>query len=81
MVSSMQMIPFASKRSVWAGKTQAEKDRHYNRFRAFVVKDSRIVSSTNGESDVVAPKTKGKKINQGKRKRTERTVSLKKAKN
>lgn len=55
---------FAVSRSVWAGKTQAEKDRHYNRFRTFAVKDSCIVTSTDGESDIVAPKTKGEKINQ-----------------
>lgn len=72
---------FAVSRSVWAGKTQAEKDRHYNRFRTFAVKDSRTVTATDVESDVVAPKTKGKRINQGKRKRTERTISLKKVKN
>ena len=67
-------------RKIWTKKNAKNLNWHYNRFRAFAVKDWRIVSSTDGESDIVAPKTKGKKINQGKRKRTERTISLKKAK-
>ena len=71
---------FAVNRSVWAGKTPDEKEKNYKRFRSFVAKDPRIVTSTDGESNVVAPKTKGKKLNQGKRKCTERTLSLKKMK-
>ena len=71
---------FAVSRNVWGLKTQSERDRHYKRFRAHVIKDPRVVTSTDGESVVVAPKTKGKKLNQGKRKRTERTVTVKKVK-
>ena len=71
---------FAISRNVWGLKTQAERERHYKRFRAHVIKDQRVVTSTDGESVVVAPKTKGKKLNQRKRKMTERSVSRKKVK-
>ena len=71
---------FSVSRGVWAKKTLAEQDRHYKRFKDFVLKDKRIVKTTDGQSNVVAPRTKGKKINQCKRKRTERTMTNKKIK-
>ena len=71
---------FAVSRTVWAKKTKDEQERHYKRFRAFIVKNPRNVISTDGESEVVVPRTKGKKNDQVKRKRTERTVTRKKVK-
>ena len=69
---------FSVSRGVWAKKTLAEQDRHYKRFKDFVMKDKRIVKTRDGQSNVVAPRTKGKQINQCKRKRTERTMTNKK---
>ena len=50
---------------------------HCKRFRSFVAKDPRIVTSIDGESNVFAPK---QWVNPGKRKYTERILSLNKMK-
>ena len=51
---------FSVSRGVWAKQTLAEQDRHYKRFKDFVMKDKRIVKTMDGQSNVVAPRTKGK---------------------
>ena len=67
---------FAISKSVWANKTDDERNRLFRRFRAFEQKNARFVTSTDGQSEVVVPRTKGQKIGQRKRKRTERTVTV-----
>ena len=52
---------FSVSRGVWAKKTLAEQDGHYKRFKDFVMKDKRIVKTTDGQWNVVAPRTRGKK--------------------
>ena len=62
--------------SVWANKTSDEKLRLFRHFRKHEVKKERLVKSTDGQSEVVAPRTKGQKIGQRKRPRTERTTTV-----
>ena len=74
---------FLVSKSVWASKTDDERNRLFRRFRKHEIKNARLVKSTDGQSEVVAPRTKGQKIGQRKRPRTERTtiVTAKKRKN
>ena len=67
---------FVVSKMVWANKTDDERNRLFRRFRAYELKNARLVTSTDGSSEVVAPRTKGQKIGQRKRKRTERTTSV-----
>ena len=71
---------FVVSSSVWELKTQSERDHHYKRLRVHFIRHPRVVTSTDGESVVVASKTKGMKLNQWKRKRTELRVTMKKVK-
>ena len=63
---------------VWANKTDNERERHFKKLRCFLPKSSRIAISGDGQSQVVLPRTHDKKIGKVKRKRTERTVTIKK---
>lgn len=67
---------FAVSKSVWANKTDDERQRLFRRFRKHDIKNTRLVKSTDGKSDVVAPRTKGQKLGQRKRPRTERTTTV-----
>ena len=67
---------FLVSKTVWANKTSDEKLRLFRRFRKHEVKNERLVKSTDGQSEVVAPRTKGQKIGQRKRPRTERTTTV-----
>ena len=53
---------FAVSKSVWANKTDDERHRLFRRFRKHDIKNTRLVTSTNGKSDVKAPRTKGQGI-------------------
>ena len=59
-------------------KTGDQKARLYYRFRGAKILDNRYVTSTDGRIKVVAPKTRGKKKNQLKRKVNVKTVTWKK---
>ena len=67
---------FVVSKTVWTNKTDDERQRLYLRFRKHEVKNPRLVTSTDGQSDVVAPRTKGQKLGQRKRPRTERTTTV-----
>ena len=58
---------FAVSKSVCANKTDDERHRLFRRFRKHDIKNTRLVTSTNGKSDFVAPRTKGQKL--GRRKK------------
>ena len=51
---------FKVDRNVWAAKTSTEREKAYKRFRSFIPKRPRLVVSTDGESDIVVSRTKGK---------------------
>ena len=67
---------FVVSKMVWANKTDDEKNRCSVVLGAYELKNARRVTSTDGSSEVVAPRTKGQKIGQRKRKRTEQTTSV-----
>ena len=71
---------FSVSRTMWVSKTNEERDRLYKRFRLFTPKDTKTVTSTDGKMTVIQPRSLGKKIGQIKRKKTDRTVTVKKQK-
>ena len=70
---------FSVKRTVWVSKTNEERGRLYRRFRLYIPKDKKTVTSTDGKLTIVKPRTLGKKVGQKKRKRNEKTLTQKKA--
>lgn len=60
----------------WIDMTEQQRTNAYKRYRQFVVKDDKIVISTDGRSAVIAPRTDGKKPGQRKRKVNVRTVTV-----
>lgn len=71
---------FQMSKTVWASKTTDERDRHYKRLRSFRPKDKKTVTSTDGLTTIVKPRSLGKKLGQRKRKVNERTQTIKKHK-
>lgn len=71
---------FQMSKTVWASKTTDERDRHYKRLRSFRPKDQKTVTSTDGLTTIVKPRSLGKKLGQRKRKVNERTQTIKKHK-
>ena len=72
---------FRVDKATWATKTADERNRLYRRFRLFSYKTKGVVTSTDGRTKVVEPRTLGKKIGQQKRKVNERTNTIKKKRN
>ncbi|KAK3104132.1 hypothetical protein FSP39_024650 [Pinctada imbricata] len=70
---------FSVKRTVWVSKTNEERSRLYRRFRLYIPKDKKTVTSTDGKLTIVKPRALGKKVGQKKRKRNEKTFTQKKA--
>lgn len=64
----------------WVSMTQEQRTRHYKKFRNYQFSDTGLMTSTDGQSTIVAPKTLGKKPGQRKRKVTERTTTVTKRK-
>lgn len=71
---------FHVSKSGWLSKTQEERQRLFKRLRRFVPKDKKTVTSTDGTTTVLKPRSLGKKIGQRKRKINERTTTFKKKK-
>ena len=71
---------FQVSKTAWVSKTPEERQRLVKRFRNFVPKDNKTVTSTDGQTTVIPPRTHGKKIGQRKRKVNERTTTFKKMK-
>ena len=71
---------FLVTKTAWTTKTTEERQRLYRRFRNYVPPDKKTVTSTDGQTTVVKPRSLGKKIGQRKRKVNERTTTNKKMK-
>ena len=67
---------FEVSKSTWIDMTEQQRTNLYRRYRQYVTSDNRTVTSTDGRSTVVAPKTGGKKPGQRKRKVNVRTVTV-----
>lgn len=64
----------------WIKLTPDQKTNHFRRFRSFVPSDGKMVTSTDGKTTVLAPKTNGRKPGQVKRKPKTLTITNKRAK-
>ena len=71
---------FRMTKTEWINKTDAQRNKAFKKFRTFVPFQRNIMTSTDGQSDIVAPRTLGKKLNQQKRKINARTRTNKKRK-
>ena len=58
--------------------TDQQRQKLFNRFRRHPIQKPGFLTSTNGQSTIVAPRTHGKKPGQQKRKINTRTVTVKK---
>lgn len=67
---------FQVSKTEWVSKNNDQRNKLYQRFRKFVTKDKKYVTSTDGQSTVVAPKTLGKKPKQTVRR--PKTVTIQK---
>ena len=66
--------------TAWLNKTPQERERLFKRFKGYIPKDKRVISSTDGMMNVIKPRTFGKKIGQRKRKINEQTTTFRKKK-
>ena len=64
----------------WVSKTGAQRQKLYTKFRNFVPTDTRYVTSTDRQTEIIAPRTHSRKPGQTKRKVTERTRTNKRKK-
>ena len=64
----------------WVNKTDVQREKAFRRFRKFVFIPKNVMISTDGQTEIIAPRTFGKKINQQKRKINARTRTNKKRK-
>jgi hypothetical protein len=69
---------FHGSMSGWLNKTQEERQRLFKRLRRFVPKDKKTVTSTDGTTTMLKPRSLCKKIGQRKRKINERITTFKK---
>ncbi|KAK3105657.1 hypothetical protein FSP39_002808 [Pinctada imbricata] len=53
---------FEVSKTVWVSKTDEERSRLYKRCRNFISKDSKTITSTDGQTTVVAPRAHGKNV-------------------
>ncbi|MES9880449.1 MAG: hypothetical protein ABW185_06150 [Sedimenticola sp.] len=73
-------IQFKVSKTDWLQMTEQQRTKLFARFRQYIIKVPGFVTSTDGHSTVVAPKTHGRKPGQRKRKVNVRTTTAKKAK-
>lgn len=52
---------FQITKTEWVSKTAEQKNKVYQKFRKYVPSDGKVVQSTDGSSEIVTPKTHGKK--------------------
>ena len=52
---------FQITKTEWVSKTAEQKNKVYQKFRKYVPSDGKVVQSTDGSSEIVAPKTHEKK--------------------
>lgn len=71
---------FVISKTLWATKTPDERERLWRRFRRFIPKDQKTITSTDAQMTVIKPRSHGRKLGQRKRKVNERTTSFKKMK-
>ena len=67
---------FAKTKLEWLGMSELQRNNHYTKLRKYVNRDGRIISSTDGQTQVLGPTTNGKKPGQRKRKVNARTVTV-----
>ncbi|KAH3770969.1 hypothetical protein DPMN_172269 [Dreissena polymorpha] len=60
--------------------TNGQRDKHYKRFRTTLLDLKGLITSTDTQTIIVAPKTNGKKPNQLKRKVNAKTTTIKRKK-
>ena len=58
---------FKLSKTDWVSKDARQRNRAYFRFQNYIPKNKKLVTSTNGQCTVVAPKTLGKKPKQNVR--------------
>ena len=66
---------FQISKTEWVSKTDAQRKKLYGKFRHFVPMDSKYMTSSDGRTEIVAPRMKGRKPGQTKRKVNERTTT------
>ena len=71
---------FQSSKTEWVSKTNAQRLKLFKKFRSFVPTDGRVLTSTDGKSEIIAPRTLGRKPGQRKRGVNERTRTNKRRK-
>ncbi|XP_052778803.1 uncharacterized protein LOC128216276 [Mya arenaria] len=60
----------------WVTMTLEQRSRHFSKYRNYLFTNPRLLTSTNGQVTIVAPKTLGRKPGQRRRKVNERTTTL-----
>lgn len=68
---------FQKSKTEWTEMSDKQRLNHYSKFRRYVYSTDRLVTSTDGKTAVLAPRTDGKKPGQRKRKINAKTLSLK----
>ena len=71
---------FQSTKTDWVSKTNAQRQKLYRKFRKFVATDDGVLTSTDGQTEIIAPRTHGRKPGQRKRGINERTRTNKRKK-
>jgi len=67
---------FQSKKSTWIKMTEQQRTNLYKRFRRHIDINTKYITSTDGQTTVVAPRTNGRKPGQRKRNINVRTVTI-----
>ena len=68
---------FSMSKTEWVTKDARQRSRAYIRFRSYIPKHKKLVTSTDGQSPIVAPRTLGKKPHQTTRRPKTVTVRCK----
>ena len=68
---------FSMSKTEWVTKDARQRSRAYIRFRSYIPKHKKLVTSTDGQSTIVAPRTLGKKPHQTTRRPKTVTVRCK----
>ena len=71
---------FQMTKTEWVEKTKDQRQKIFKKFRNFIPTDEGILTSTDGQTDILAPRTHGRKPGQRKRGINERTKTNKKTK-
>ena len=66
---------FQMSKTDWVSKTTSQREKAFRRFRKYFVPPKNVMISTDGCSEIIAPRTHGKKLGEKKRKINVRTTT------